>query len=205
MVPRVQVPQDLHIHTVFSVADSSVVPQQTPELVASAAHARVLGISDHFEYIIGEQWERYTDEVRGLGLYLGVEVSNSRWAKEAASVGAEVDYFIYHCADSASEYRGAEILLESCRPVIIAHPLMMDTDLDKVPSGCLVEVSNRYAWQYDWRRGLGPHAARFRWVVSSDAHQPGWLSQSLARYIASELGIEETVLFADNFAIPGST
>ena len=43
-------PQDLHIHTVFSDQDSSVVPEQTPELVARIAHAQVIGISDHFEH-----------------------------------------------------------------------------------------------------------------------------------------------------------
>ena len=36
-------PQDLHIHTVYSDRDSSVVPEQTLELVARIAHARVIG------------------------------------------------------------------------------------------------------------------------------------------------------------------
>lgn len=200
MSVRVQVPQDLHIHTVFSSADSSVVPQQTPEVVAEVAHARVLGISDHFEFVIGGDWEQYVRSVRSRNLYLGVEVSSSRWVAEATSAGVEVDYYVYHCGDSASEYRGAERLLEGSKPVIIAHPMMMGTDLDRIPPACLVEVNNRYAWQYDWRRQLGPYAGRFKWVVSSDAHQPSWLNQNLARYVAAQLGIEETVLFPDNFA-----
>jgi hypothetical protein len=200
MMARVQVPQDLHIHTVFSAADSAVVPQQTPELVAAIGHARVLGISDHFEFAIEGGWEEYARRVRDLDLYLGVEVSSSRWVAEATGAGIDVDYYIYHCADSPAEYRGAEKLLESSKPVIIAHPMMMGTDLGRVPPTCLVEVNNRYAWQYDWRRQLGPFAGRFRWVVSSDAHQPGWLNQNLARYVAVELGIEETLLFPDNFA-----
>jgi predicted metal-dependent phosphoesterase TrpH len=61
---RAQVPQDLHIHTVYSAADSSVVAEQTRELVAAVAHARVLGISDHFEFVIGRDWERYVQNVR---------------------------------------------------------------------------------------------------------------------------------------------
>jgi len=190
------VPQDLHIHTVFSTGDSAVVAQQTVQLVASVAHARVLGISDHVEFVSGESFSSYSKAVRASGLYLGVEVSSSRWVTEALEM--KVDYYIYHCADDAKEYQGAERLLSSSKPVIIAHPMMMDTDLNRIPQECLVEVNNRYLWQYDWRKGLGPFVERFRFVLGSDAHQPNWLNQNLARYVADELGIVETVIFSEN-------
>jgi hypothetical protein len=34
-------------------------------------------------------------------------------------------------------------------------------------------------------------------VISSDAHQPNWLNQTLARYVARELEIQETLLFPE--------
>ncbi len=191
-----RVPQDLHIHTVFSTGDSAVVPQQTVQLIASVAHARVLGISDHIEWVSGETFFSYSKAVRAAGLYLGVEVSSSRWVHEALDMN--VDYYIYHCADETKEYRGAEILLSNSKPVIIAHPMMMDTDLNRIPQECLVEVNNRYVWQHDWRKGLDPFVERFRFVFGSDAHRPNWLNQNVARYVASELGIAETVLFEEN-------
>ena len=43
--------QDLHIHTIFSTGDSAVSREQTVELVAEINHAKIIGISDHFEYI----------------------------------------------------------------------------------------------------------------------------------------------------------
>lgn len=190
------VPQDLHIHTVFSTGDSAVAPQQTVQLVASVAHARVLGISDHIEFVSGDNFSSYSEAVRANGLYLGVEVSSSRWVAEALEL--DVDYYIYHCADNTREYRGAERLLSNSKPVIIAHPLMMQTDLNRIPQRCLVEVNNRYVWQHDWRKGLGPFVGRFGFILGSDAHQPNWLNQNVARYVASELGIVETVLFTEN-------
>jgi histidinol phosphatase-like PHP family hydrolase len=41
----------------------------------------------------------------------------------------------------------------------------------------------------------GPYRNRFRFVISSDAHQPNWLGQSIARLAARELDIEETLVF----------
>jgi len=52
-------------------------------------------------------------------------------------------------------------------------------------------------WQNDWRAKLGPYIRRFRFVINSDAHQPHWLNQSVARYVARELGIQETLLFPE--------
>ena len=42
------VPQDLHIHTVYSVGDSAVVPEQTPSLIHNVGYAEIIGIADHF-------------------------------------------------------------------------------------------------------------------------------------------------------------
>jgi hypothetical protein len=42
-------PQDLHIHSTWSDTDSAVVPEQTIALIAAVGHARIRGISDHFE------------------------------------------------------------------------------------------------------------------------------------------------------------
>jgi hypothetical protein len=60
----------------------------------------------------------------------------------------------------------------------------------RVPPECLVEINNRYVWRGDWRRFYGPCRARFRFVISSDAHQPQWLSQTVARYVAADLGLQ---------------
>lgn len=195
-VSRISLPQDLHIHTVFSSGDSAIVPEQTVELVASIAHARVLGISDHVDYLTDRDFALYSETVRAVGLYLGVEVSGSQWIIKALEM--DVDYYFYHCADRRSEYRGAEKLLQTSKPVVIAHPLIMGTDLNKIPASCLVEVNNRYIWQSDWKRGLTPFVSRFRFVISSDAHQPNWLNQTVARHVARELGITETILFPEN-------
>ncbi len=192
------VPQDLHIHTIFSSGDSAIVPEQTVELVAEVAHARVLGISDHADFISDADFLLYSETVKAANLYVGVEVSGSQWMTKALEM--DVDYYIYHCADKRSEYRGAEKLLETTKPVIIAHPLVMGTNLNRIPSQCLVEVNNRYVWQSDWRAGLTPFTSRFRFVISSDAHQPSWLNQNVARYVARELGIQETILFPENMA-----
>jgi hypothetical protein len=34
-------------------------------------------------------------------------------------------------------------------------------------------------------------------VISSDAHQPNWLNQTVARHVAAELGVREKLLFDD--------
>ncbi len=202
LTPRAQqLPQDLHIHTAFSSGDSAVAPEQTVELVSAIAHARIVGISDHLEFLSDPGFATYAETVRSHHLYVGVEVSSARWVDAALDI--DVDYYVYHCADARSEYRGAERLLKTGKPVIVAHPLMMGTDLKKTPRECLVEISNRYVWRFDWRSRLAPFSSRFRFVMSSDAHQPSWLSQSVARYVASQLGIEETLLFPPNIPSPG--
>lgn len=61
--------QDLHIHTIWSSGDGAVVPEQTVELIAQIRHARVVGISDHFEYLVDGFIEAYVDEVRRAGLH----------------------------------------------------------------------------------------------------------------------------------------
>ena len=182
-------PQDLHIHTVFSNQDSSVAPEQTPELVARIAHAQVIGISDHFEHFADSAYDEYVHRIRSLDLLVGTEVDG------AASVGFATslafDYYIYHCRDIAADYRGIERLLATGRPVIIAHPNALETNLGRVPETCLVEINNRYIWRCDWHAFYAPYLGRFRFVISSDAHQPNWLSQSVARRAAAELGIQE--------------
>jgi histidinol phosphatase-like PHP family hydrolase len=192
-----QVPQDLHMHTVYSTGDSSVASQQTVELIASVAHARILGISDHFDFVFGERFEEYAASLRGYGLKVGTEVDGSEWVSDALLVNA--DYYVYHCRDSHREYRGAERLAESGKPVIIAHPFMMRTNVRKVSEMCYVEINNRYIWRSNWHRELEPLAAdpNYRFVISSDAHQPNWLNQNVARYAAGEMGIEETLLFPE--------
>jgi hypothetical protein len=63
-----------------------------------------------------------------------------------------------------------------------------------VPDACLVELNNRYIWRCDWLDYYGPYRERFQFVISSDAHQPNWLSQSVARRAAAELGLTELLL-----------
>ena len=191
-----QVPQDLHMHTVYSTGDSSVVSQQTVELITAVAHARILGISDHFDFVFGERFEEYAADLRGHGLKVGTEVDGAEWVSDALSV--EADYYVYHCRDSHREYRGAERLADSGKPVIIAHPFIMRTNLRKLSENCYVEINNRYIWRSNWRRELGPFVGGpYRFVISSDAHKPNWLSQNVARYVAGEMGIEETLLFPE--------
>ena len=86
-------------------------------------------------------------------------------------------------------------MLATGRPVIIAHPNALQTNLDLIPGDCLVEINNRYVWRCDWRAFYGPHRQRFGFVIGSDAHQPNWLGQAVARHAAAELGIVERVLF----------
>jgi len=187
------VPQDLHMHTVFSHFDSAIVPEQTLDLIAQVRHARVIGIADHFECLLERGLDEYLEEVPAHGFHLGVEVSSAKWVEQAVALPFE--YFVYHCKDEREQYRGAERLFETGKPVIIAHPMVMDTDLERVPAECLIEINNRYVWQNDWRGRLGPYVDRFRFVIDSDAHQPNWLNQNVARYVARQLGIQETLLF----------
>jgi histidinol phosphatase-like PHP family hydrolase len=185
--------QDLHIHTVWSDDDGAIVPEQTIGLVKELRHARVVGISDHFEMIGPERFAAYAAEVRAAGLRVGTEVNGHEWVPAALEV--ECDYRIFHCFDRSADYRALERLLGSGRPVIVAHPNALNTDLGRVPPECLVEINNRYVWRCDWRAFYGPHVGRFRFVLSSDAHQPNWLNQTVARHVAGELGITETLLF----------
>ncbi|NQU44632.1 hypothetical protein HQ520_15180 [bacterium] len=187
------VPQDLHIHTVFSRGDSAVAPEQTLDLIATFGHARVTGISDHLDCMTDDELALYMKTVRGHGFRLGVEICNSGWVAAAAAL--PMDYYVYHCRDHSAEYAGAEKLLETGRPVIIAHPFFMETDLRRVPPACLIEVNNRYIWRNDWKSLLSPWVGSCRFVLSSDAHQPNWLNQFIARHVAAELKIEETLLF----------
>lgn len=121
------VAQDLHVHTTYSVGDSAVLPQQTVAFVARFRHARILGISDHLEYITGKTFNSYEREVRSHGILVGTEVNGAEWTSEAAEL--DFDYYIYHCRDTREDYLGAEELLSTDKPVIIAHPLALDTNL----------------------------------------------------------------------------
>jgi histidinol phosphatase-like PHP family hydrolase len=185
--------QDLHIHTTYSQSDSSVVPEQTIALVAAVQHARIVGISDHFENLVDGRFGIYEKEIRAADLKVGIEVDGHAWVDQAANYN--VDYFIFHCRDRAADYRSLERLLATRRPVIIAHPNALDTDLNRVPGECLVEINNRYVWRSDWERFYGPFKDRFKFVLGSDAHQPNWLGQSVARHAANRLGVEEHLVF----------
>ncbi len=187
--------QDLHIHTTWSCNDPAVAPEQRIELVAAVQHARIVGISDHFEHLPPDDLESYARSVRGAGLYVGTEVDGA--PSVAAAAAFPFDYYVYHCRDEEAEYAGLEQLMATERPVIVAHPHMLDTDLGRLPQGCLVELNNRYVARCDWRGFYGPFVGRFRFVLSSDAHQPGWLGQSVAAYVARELGIREHRVFAE--------
>lgn len=188
------VAQDLHMHSIYSTGDSSVVEQQTISLIAAVNHARIIGISDHFDYIYEESvFYKYKQEIRSYGLKVGVEVDGSRWVEWARA--ADSDYYVYHCRDSGEEYRGLKTLVETGKPVITAHPFILGTDVRKIPPESYIEINNRYIWRCDWQALLPPLIHHHRFVISSDAHQPNWLNQNVARYICSELGIEETILF----------
>lgn len=186
-------PQDLHIHTTYSANDSYVVPEQTVTLIAAVKHARIVGVSDHFENLTRGSFEQYAAEVSGHGLKVGVEVDGHPWAQQASEY--EVDYYVMHCRDHALDYRAVELLLATGKPVVIAHPNILGTDLDLLPPECLIEINNRYVWRNDWRTYYTPFVDRFRFVISSDAHQPSWLGQSVARHVAAELGVTEHLVF----------
>ena len=42
---------------------------------------------------------------------------------------------------------------------------------------------------------FSPWTGEFNFVFGSDAHQPNWLNQTIARKAAGDLGIEESILF----------
>ena len=185
--------QDLHIHTTYSTSDDSVVPQQTVALVAAVKHARVAGISDHLENLVDGGFERYRREVLERGLKVGVEVDGYPWVDDA--VACKVDYYLFHCRDRDADYHALKVLLTTGKPVIVAHPNALGTDLDRVPVDCLIEINNRYVWRSDWKRYYSPYKDRFRFVIGSDAHQPNWLGQAVALHAAAILGIEEHLIF----------
>lgn len=187
-------PQDLHVHTTFSFDDGAIVPEQTVEVVAFANHARVRGISDHFEHIRGKRFAAYRDTVRSYGFHLGTEIGLVDLVGEALDM-PEFEYFIFHCEDSKAHYKALERLVASGKPAIVAHPMILKTNLDRLPAECYVEINNRYVWRNPWRKRLTPYAKRFQFVIGSDAHQPHWLNQTIARRVALALDIEETVLF----------
>lgn len=189
--------QDLHIHTIYSTGDSSVEPQQTIPFIAELNHAEIRGISDHFEYLKSPVFKKYREETQAYGFWCGCEVNDSRDAREA--VAYPFDYYIYHCRDKTSEYRGAESLLKTGKPVIVSHPMAMGADLNKVPTDCFLEINNRYVWKNDYMAYFTPHLHRFRFTIGSDAHKPNWLNQFVARYAAEKLGIEESVLFKHRY------
>ncbi len=188
-----KLPQDLHIHTTFSRHDGAVAPEQTVQLVAAIAHARVMGISDHLESIV-DDFPTYAEAVRSHGFRVGTEVNGADWVGEAEAV--EAQYYVYHCRNREKDYRGTERLLATGKPLIIAHPLILETDLNRVPPQCLIEINNRYVWRSNWET-LRPFTEMFSFVIDSDAHQPHWLNQNIARYVARELEITETLLFTD--------
>lgn len=195
-IPSIEmIPQDLHIHTVYSVGDSAVVKEQTIDLVKRIRHASIIGISDHYEYLVDEDTFRtYENEVRAAGFWVGIEINGYELVRRAAKTNS--DYFIYHCSRE-EDYIALDYMLGTGKPVIIAHPLIIGTDLDRVPSECYIEVNNRYIWRSNWRERLCRYANKRKFVLSSDAHQPNWLNQNVARYVCRELGIRESIIFTD--------
>ena len=185
--------QDLHIHTTYSTGDSAVVPEQTVALVAAIKHAEVVGISDHFECLVNGSFEAYKKEIRQFGMKVGVEVDGHPWVDDATNY--DVDYYIVHCRDEKADYRSLDKLIATGKPVIIAHPNVFQTDLKRVPPECLIEINNRYVWRNDWQQYYGPFKNQFEFIIGSDAHQPNWLAQSVARYVAAQLGIKEHLAF----------
>jgi hypothetical protein len=81
-------PQDLHVHTVFSKGDSSGAPEQTVTLISPVAHARILGLSDHTDGIV-DSFTAYGKEARRHGLRLGTEVDGSEWVAAARALPVE--------------------------------------------------------------------------------------------------------------------
>jgi histidinol phosphatase-like PHP family hydrolase len=185
--------QDLHIHTTYSANDSAVVPEQTVALVAAVKHAAIVGISDHFDSLVDGYFEEYEREIRQAGFKVGVEVDGHAWVADAAKYN--VDYYVFHCRDVDADYHSLGRLLTSGKPVIVAHPNALGTNLNRVPTECLIEINNRYIWRTDWKQFYSPFKDRFKFVIGSDAHQPHWLSQAVAHYAAEQLGIQEHIIF----------
>ena len=185
--------QDLHIHTEYSYGDRAVIKGMTVELIAWLKHAQIIGISDHFEYLTGKVFTKYQKHVKSSGFYCGTEVDGYKEARKA--IDYEFDYFIYHCFDKRKDYEGANILLSTQKPVIIAHPYAIGTRLEKVPESCFVEINNRYIWRNDWKKVLSPFVNKFKFILSSDAHQPNWLNQDISIKVARELDLQETIIF----------
>jgi hypothetical protein len=99
---------------------------------------------------VGEDtFEEYSREIRTVGLKVGMEIDGYRWVSAARSVDA--DYRIFHCYDRDADYGALDLLLETGRPVIVVHPNALDTDLERVPLECLIEINNRYVRRCDWR------------------------------------------------------
>jgi histidinol phosphatase-like PHP family hydrolase len=194
MTPIHKVPQDLHIHTIFSATDSQVVPQQTPETVAFASHAEIVGISDHFEHFMPHRYDEYCEAVKSFNFRVGTEVNGH--ASVPLAIQYEFDYYIYHCWGNVdADYEALNDLISTGKPTIVAHPYATETDLSHLPENCLVEINNRYIWRFDWKKLIAPYQNKFRWVIGSDAHQPHWLNQNYAQQVAREMGIRETILF----------
>ena len=186
--------QDLHIHSIFSSMDSAVVPQQNFDTIAFAKHADIVGISDHFEHFMPHRFNDYKEALDVYGFLVGTEVNGHESVDIATKY--DFDYYIYHCwGEISDDYTAVQRLIRTNKPVIIAHPYATETDLNKIPEECYVEINNRYIWRYNWKKELAPFKNKFRWIISSDAHQPNWLNQNIARKVAEYLGIEETILF----------
>lgn len=189
-----KVPQDLHIHTTFSTIDSKVVPEQTIEMVDFAKHAEIVGISDHFEHFMPHRYHEYYKKVKSFNFLVGTEVNGHQSVPMA--IEYEFDYYIYHCwGNEDKDYIALHDLISTGKSVIVAHPYATKTDLNRIPDNCYVEINNRYIWLFDWKKMITPFKSKFKWVIGSDAHQPNWLNQNIARRVAEELGIKETILF----------
>jgi hypothetical protein len=152
----------------------------------------VLGCSDHLDSVLRD-FDGYARAVRAHGMHVGTEVGGAAYVSRALEL--PVEYYVYHCTDTAEDYRGAAALMATGKPLIIAHPQIFNTDPSRLPPGCLIEINNRYSWQRDGEPLFRACRGRFGFVISSDAHQPHWLTQSVARSIAERLEIAETLLF----------
>ena len=185
--------QDLHIHTIFSTGDGAVSKEQTIDLVAGINHASIIGISDHFEYIAEENFKNYSETVNNFGFKLGTEIDGHKWVDPALDY--DFDYYVYHCWDDQKDYKALEKLMSKDKPVIIAHPYAIGTNLNNLPENSIIEINNRYIIRYDWRTYLKNYLNKFRFVLSSDAHKPKGLNLNVSRFVADELGIKEVILF----------
>jgi histidinol phosphatase-like PHP family hydrolase len=163
-------------------------------MVAFAKHSKIIGISDHFEMFMPGRWMDYKSEVQKYGFLLGTEINGHQSVGEALKY--DFEYYVYHCwGHEPNDYVALLTLQKSGKPVVVAHPYATGTDLNKISEGSIVEINNRYVWRYNWREFLVPFVNKFRWVLSSDAHQPNWLNQQIAVKVAEELKIKETILF----------